>query len=144
MTDDERQVLAAFDDLDRALERRDRAAVEALWVTDEDLTFWGSAAPEAAVGPAGLRGLLDLLDAVPGSFALTWSARRLRVSGDVAWVNAEGVATWERPGEGVARLPYRQTAILVRRAGRWLWHTHHGSEPTALDLGVADRGRVDA
>ncbi len=38
MTDDERQVLAAFDDLDRALERRDRAAVEALgWTRDHAL-----------------------------------------------------------------------------------------------------------
>lgn len=144
MTDDERQVLAAFDDLDRALERCDRAAVEALWVTDEDLTFWGSAAPETAVGRDGLRELLDLLDGVPGSFSLTWGARRVRVSGDVAWVNAEGVATWERPGERVARPAYRLTAILVRRGGRWLWHTHHGSEPAALDPGVVDGGRVDA
>jgi ketosteroid isomerase-like protein len=147
VTDDERQVLAAFDDLDRALERRDRAAVEALWVADSDLTFWGSAAPEAAVGPEGLRELLDLLAVVPGSFTLTWSARRVTLSGDVAWVNAEGVAAWERPGERDARLAYRLTAILVRRAGRWLWHTHHGSEPTALDVSVAardDGGRVHA
>lgn len=141
MTDDERQVLAAFDDLDRALERRDRVTFEALWVTDDDLTFWGSAAPEAAVGRDGLRELLDLLDTVPGSFTLTWAARRVRVSGDVAWVNAEGAATWERPSVDVTRLPYRVTAILVRRAGCWLWHTHHGSEPTALD--VVSGARVD-
>lgn len=139
MTDDELQVLAAFDELDRALERRDRATLEAPRVTDDDLTFRGSAAPEAAVGRDGLRELLDLLDTVPGSFTLTSAARRVRASGDVAWVNAEGVAVWDRPGAGVARLAYRQTAILVRRAGRWLWHTHHGSEPTALAVGVGAR-----
>ncbi len=96
------------------------------------------------MGRDGLRELLDLLDAVSRSFTLTWAARRVRVSGDVAWVNAEGVATWERPGERAARLASRQTAILVRRAGRWLWHTHDGSEPTALDVGFVDGARVDA
>jgi hypothetical protein len=24
---------------------------------------------------------------------------------------------------------YRVTGVFVRRAGRWLWHTHSGSEP---------------
>lgn len=43
-------------------------------------------------------------------------------------------------GDGmIVEFPYRVTAVLVRRGDRWLWHTHHGSEPMLLDL-PSDRG----
>lgn len=139
MTDDDQGVLAAFDALDDLLEARDLDAALGLWLDDDDLTFWGSAVPEVAVGKHELRHLLKLVTTMPGSFRIRWHSRRVTVNGDTAWVNAAGTATWDRGQGDVVTLPYRSTAIFVRQGATWLWHTHHGSEPQELELPGADR-----
>ena len=123
-------VLTAFEALDRASDGGgDADAIVHLFTDDAQVTFWGSAEPEEAVGPAGLRALADAIAQAPGSFVVTWHERRVTVEGDVAWVNASGTAAWD-PGTGVVKtLPYRATAVAVRRDGAWLWHTFNGSEP---------------
>ena len=125
---DEADIIATF--------RRDIDTIMGLFADDDDITFWGSALPEEAVGREDLRGVLSrLFDAIPtSSFHLAYSARRVNVIGDVAWVNAAGTGTWD-PGDGtIHEVPYRITAVLVRRAEGWRWHTHQASQPTPLDL----------
>jgi len=129
MGSDEDEVLAVFDALDDTLARRDLDGALELFTDDGDVTFWGSAEAERAVGPQALRELMALVVAAPGSFTLTYTERRVRVEGEAAWVNAAGSARWERPGLDAVEMPYRLTGVLVRRDGRWRWHTHHGSEP---------------
>ena len=131
---DEADVLTAFEALDVAFERRDVAAIMELFANDADITLWGSALPERAVGREELEALLSrLFEALPnGSFRLEYSERRVHLVGDVAWVNAEGVGTWD-PGDGrISQIPYRVTAVLVRTLAGWRWHTHQGSQPTQL------------
>ena len=133
---EEADVIAAFEALDVAFERRDIDAIMGLFTDDADITMWGSALPERAVGREELRVLLSrLLEAFPtSSFRLEYSERRVHVIGDITWVNAAGTATWD-PGDGTIReVPYRVTAVLVRTEGGWRWHTHQGSQPTPLDL----------
>lgn len=48
--------------------------------------------------------------------------------GPVAWVTLE--TTVNISGEqGLKSAPYRITAVLERRGGRWLLAQYHGSEP---------------
>ncbi len=133
--DDTLSVLEAVDALDAAFAARDVAAVLELFVEDDDVVFIGSAKAEQALGRAELRRVLDALLALPevagGSFAIDWSARGVRIEGDIAWFTATGEATWTSPRRTV-RFPYRLSGVLLRRGGRWLWHTHHGSEPGSL------------
>lgn len=132
MSGDEEPIFAALDALDHALEWRDVAAAVSCFVDDDDVTFWGSAKPERAVGQAELRRLLEWICFHPGTFAMAFDARRVRVAGDIAWVNDEGTATWD-PGDGVPQqLPYRSVTVLVRRDGRWLIHTFLGAEPADM------------
>jgi ketosteroid isomerase-like protein len=53
----------------------------------------------------------------------------VHVEGTAAWVNATGTVTLRGDAANDRTLPYRVTAVFVRRDGRWRWHTHHGSEP---------------
>lgn len=133
--DDERSVLESVDALDAAFAERDLAAVLDLFVEDDDIVFIGSAQEEQALGRDEVGRRLGALLALPevgeGSFEIAWSERRARVQGDVAWVTAVGHATWSSPRR-VVDFPYRLTGVLLRRGGRWLWHTHHGSEPGSL------------
>lgn len=124
---DDRDVLATFDALyAAACEARDARAIVDLFVTDGDVTFWGSEEAEQAFGPAGLREIAEAVASSPTQFSFQWRKKRVRVEGDVAWVNAVGTVA---VGEPPRTLPYRVTGVLLRRDGRWLWHTHSGSEP---------------
>ncbi|HEU0315740.1 MAG TPA: nuclear transport factor 2 family protein [Solirubrobacteraceae bacterium] len=106
----------------------DPGAVAALFCDDEDITFWGSDAPEAAVGPDAVHALTSGVVAALEEVSVDWDEERVQVEGDVAWFNAAGRFTG-RTAEGSVKIPYRLTAVLVRRDGIWRWHTFHGSEP---------------
>ncbi len=71
-----------------------------------------------------MRGHVEAIAASRSKIAFDWRQRRVRVAGDVAWVNASGTLTVDGR---VA--PYQVTGVFVRRGGRWLWHTHSGAEP---------------
>ncbi len=128
-------MIEAVDALDEAFARHDVDGVLRLFADDADVAFLGSARSEQAIGRDAVERLLRELLALPevagGTFAIAWTERRVRVAGDVAWIVALGEATWESPRRTV-QFPYRLTGILVRREGRWVWHTHHGSEPGSL------------
>ena len=124
----ERAVLAAFAALyAAATEARDAQAIVELFDDDEGITFWGSDEPEQALGGREVRALAEAIVASPVSFHFDWRETRAQVAGDVAWVNAAGTLTLA--GAADRTVPYRVTAVFVRRDGRWLWHTHNGSEP---------------
>jgi ketosteroid isomerase-like protein len=120
------EILATFDALyAAACETRDADAMVALFRTDDDVSFWGSGPTEQYFGPAELRAFADAITRSEHSFHVRWDERRVHIESNVAWVNALGAVTVD----GGRALPYRVTAVLLRRDGRWLWHTHHGSEP---------------
>lgn len=122
-------VLASFDGLyAAACEARDADALVRLFVTDDDLSFWGSEQSEQYLGPAELRAFAQAITRSDASLSFNWRERRVRVENDVAWVNAVGEVVVDAGGS-VRTLPYRVTGVLLHRDGRWLWHTHHGSEP---------------
>jgi uncharacterized protein (TIGR02246 family) len=117
--------LETFDALYRiACTERDADAAFALWAPDDDITMWGSDEDERAFGQEEVRALVEAVTASPSELAFEWEDRQVRTDGDVAWVNARGTL-WVN-GEGTV---YRVTGVLVQRDGRWLWHTHSGSEP---------------
>jgi ketosteroid isomerase-like protein len=106
----------------------DPGAVAALFCDDEAITFWGSEQDEAAVGPDAVRAFTSAVVAALDDVAVAWDEERVHVEGDVAWFNAAGRFR-ARSAAGGEDIPYRLTAVLVRRDGVWRWHTFHGSEP---------------
>jgi ketosteroid isomerase-like protein len=124
------EVLSTFDALLEALtERRDGAAGTSLFAGDDDVVMSGSEEGERAVGPAAVAALHRSIAASPARLAFAWRERSVHLEGDVAWVDAAGEVRVERDGAAPLTLPYRVTAVLVRRDGAWRWHTFHGSQP---------------
>jgi uncharacterized protein (TIGR02246 family) len=119
----------AFLALDEAFAQGDVEAVLAGFVADDDLTLWRSAEAEHAVGPEELRRFTEWMAEQPGSFTIRYADHRVRVDGDVAWVNAEGTGTWDDGAGTVKEMPHRVTAVFRRVDGRWLCHTRNGSQP---------------
>ena len=126
---DPEDVLATFDALFTAacVDRDPLAAVE-LFSDDGDISFSGSDLPERATTKAELLTLMRAIAASPDALRFAWTEKRAHVEGDVAWVNAAGSVRVTGPA-GERTIPYRLTAVLRRRGGRWAWHTFAGSEP---------------
>jgi len=131
---DETAVLAAFDALDDAFVRGDVEAVVAGFVKDADLTLWRSAEAEHAVGPAELRAFASWAAGLSGVFTVDYEERRVRVEGDVAWINASGTATWDDGVGTTKQMPHRVTAVFRRVDGAWRCHTRNGSQPRVVKL----------
>lgn len=122
-------VLATFDGLyAAACEARDADAMVGLFVSDDDLSWWGSGESEQFVGPDKLRVFADEITRFEGSLRFVWHQRQVRIEGDTAWVNALGQLEVETAASR-RTAPYRVTTVMLRRGSRWLWHTYHGSEP---------------
>lgn len=121
-------VLAAFDALFvAATVDRDPDAVVAMFV-DGAIWFAGSDLHEHATSREGLRAIMATLAASSTRLHFEWASRQAHASADVAWVNAAGRVAITA-AEGETSVPYRVTAVLVRRAGRWRWQTFAGSIP---------------
>ncbi|HEY4348548.1 MAG TPA: nuclear transport factor 2 family protein [Gaiellaceae bacterium] len=125
MADDSRELLDTFESFYRTLcEDRDADGAFALWAGDEDIVLLGSEQRDAAFGPAAVRAHLGVIAGSTNELAFTWSRQQAHVERDAAWVSASGTIT-----VGGRTSAYQSTGVFVRRDGRWLWHTHSGSEP---------------
>jgi ketosteroid isomerase-like protein len=130
----EAEVWTAFVALDKAFEERDAEAVLAGFVDDPDLTLWRSSEAEKAVGPVELGMFLTWIFALPGSFTIDYEEHRVRVEGDVAWINAAGTGTWDDGAGTTKQMPHRVTAVFRRVDGAWRCHTRNGSQPRVVKL----------
>lgn len=126
---DRDDALRTFDALfTAACVERDAAVAAALFVDDASISFSGSDLDEHATDGVALLSLLQALAASPSTLSFEWSAKAVHVTGDTAWVNAVGSVTISG-SDGNRTIPYRVTAVLLRRSGSWRWHTFAGSTP---------------
>ena len=123
----EAEVLAVYDQFWQCYARRDldgRFAVVA-----DDVTFFGTALHERAVGKAKYRAFNEKgVEQYPHAFTIEHIWKEVRIWAETAWV--EGDTYWTL-GEGPAtvRNIVRMTTVLKREAGRWLVAHVHGSDP---------------
>ena len=89
----------------------------------------GSDLAELAIGKDAIAALHHDVASNPFTLTFTWGTRMVHSEGDVAWVNAGGSLLIEYEDRVPTTMPYRMTAVLVRREGIWRWHTFNGSEP---------------
>jgi ketosteroid isomerase-like protein len=129
------EVWSAFLALDEAFARGDVEAVLAGFVDDPDLTLWRSSEVERAVGPGELRTFTTWMAGLPGSFTIDYDEHRVQVEGDVAWLNAAGIGTWDDGAGTTKQMPHRVTAVFRRVDGAWRCHTRNGSQPRVVKLG---------
>lgn len=129
------EVWSAFLALDDAFARGDVEAVVEGFVDDPDLTLWRSSEVEQAVGPEELRTFTAWIAGLPGSFTIDYAEHRVRVEGDIAWLNAVGTGTWDDGVGTIKQMPHRVTAVFRRVGGAWRCHTRNGSQPRVVKLG---------
>jgi uncharacterized protein (TIGR02246 family) len=122
---DEAMMRQALDRLNEGLTSHDPGLANAFAA---DGLMVGSEPGERAQGRAQIAALLETVYAQPFKASFEWKTVSGGISGDLAWLFAEGDMVLE--GGGLAqRRPYRLTGILVKAGGGWTWRLFHGSEP---------------
>jgi len=108
-----------------ALSEKRLEGVLTLFAPDADATLIGSSLGEVATGPMNMRPFLEELFDSPDTYSWEWDDVSVSGQGDVAWLWLDGALVLN----GRSARPYRITAVLERRQGRWLFVLFHGSEP---------------
>jgi len=119
------QVLLALGELRAAVSEKRLEGVLSLFAPDADATLIGSETGESATGPMNMRPFLEDLFDSPDSYSWEWDDVSVSSSGNVAWLWLDGALAVN----GRSRHPYRISAVLEQRQGRWLFVLFHGSEP---------------
>lgn len=128
------RVLHVFCD---AFARRDVDAVVRLLVPREDVMVVTS---EEAVlrNRAQLDAFLQTYAHGDTTYSWEWERDTVAVSGEMAWLLAEGMEIAASPS-GEVRTPYRMTMLCQRDNGQWKLAQVHGSSPHHPLAGLASR-----
>jgi ketosteroid isomerase-like protein len=124
----ETAVMAVVNKFNEAYSRRDMDSLLALFAPDPDLIVIGTGADERRVGLAELKfqAERDWSQSESLSFELGW--RSVSATGSVAWLAAEGIGQGKIDSQEI-RFPWRLTAVLEKRANKWLFVQMHLSVP---------------
>ena len=123
-----REVVTALDRLGKLVRQKDLKVLDEF--TDHAILV-GSDKGEMADGRDALRAFFSTFFAQPLTAGWDWTSIRIDASNTIAWVFAEGDLVVQS-GRSTERSPYRLSAVLERRDGRWLWREFNGSEPKKL------------
>ena len=121
------EVLAVHELFWQSYAQRDTA--RRFTVVAEDVTFFGTALHERAVGKEQFRAMNEKgVEQYPEPFIIQNIWKEVRIWGDVAWVEGDTYFILGKKGQ-TTRDIIRQTTVLKRVEGRWLVAHVHGSEP---------------
>ena len=120
------EVLYVLGELRSALAQKRLEGVLTLFAPDADGVLIGSAAGELARGPMEMRPFFEELFESENTYSWEWDDVSVSCAGDVAWLWTEGALVVN----GRSARPYRISAVLEQRQGRWLFCLFHGSEPS--------------
>lgn len=121
------EALHVLDRMNTYMLARDLSVAEE-FSPDADVLLLASEANELAIGGDEIRAFFERLMSHPVTYSWDWREKKVSSSGDVSWIFAQGDIVL-RDIDGELRMPYRMTAVLERKSGKWLIHQFHGSEP---------------
>jgi ketosteroid isomerase-like protein len=119
-------VLQAFNALINHIANGRLRETMACFSEDADVTLFGSELTDTSLGVEAIREHLAEIYARPYRVLFDLQPGKVSAYGNVAWVTAEGTLRLSTEDE---RRPYRLTAVMERRGGRWVWQLFSGSEP---------------
>jgi uncharacterized protein (TIGR02246 family) len=125
----EEEVMTALDRFIKAYQDKDLAGILKLFAPDPDVVFYGNGEDEKSIGVEGIHEQAehDWSQSAAVSLEIKWSS--VSLAGAVAWLAADIEIHAGIEGMDM-NLPARLTAILEKRAGKWLFMQWHASVPT--------------
>ena len=121
-------VMKAFNDLWASYEKRDWNTLSSLFVSDPDVSLYGTGGDEKRIGLHEIKAQAERDWSQSESASLKFSWHAVSAAGPVAWVMADGALHAKVDGQSVM-MPVRLTTIFEQRQGKWLVAHFHVSMP---------------
>lgn len=128
-TKTETEVIAVLNKFISAYHDKDLPGILALFATDSDVIFYGNGEDEKSIGIEGIREQAEHDWAHDASIYLEVRWSSVSAVGSVAWLAADIEIHALVNGLEMV-MPARLTAVLEKRAGKWLFMQWHSSLPT--------------
>jgi ketosteroid isomerase-like protein len=115
--------------LNEVLATKDLNVVMSIYDTTDDIVVVGSDSGEVFVGRERVRAFMKIIVSMPFVFSFDMDQVFINNSRDIAWVFVDGKMVHTRSSGKVSKIPYRITAVMVKRGDEWKWKVFSGSIP---------------
>lgn len=123
-TQTEAAVMAVLEEFKQAYQEREMERLLAVFAPDPDVVLYGTGADEKRVGLTEIQRQVERDWSQSEASTFEWGWHSVSAAGSVAWVAADAFVHATLAGQEV-HLPLRFTAVLERRATRWVHMQAH-------------------
>jgi uncharacterized protein (TIGR02246 family) len=125
----ELQIRKSLEKMNEMLATKDLQQVMSVYDASDDIVVVGSDSGEVYVGREQVQKFMKMIISMPFVFSFELEPAVIRHDGNYAWVFTDGTMIHTRPNGKITRVPYRITAVMVKRESEWKWKMFSGSIP---------------
>ena len=108
---------------------KDVQKMMSLFDDSEDIIVVGSDSGEVFIGKKQVQSFMSFLCKMPFVFSFDLNMVSINHNKNTAWVFVDGKMVHTKGNIITARIPYRITAVMVKRGSDWKWKIFSGSIP---------------
>jgi len=115
--------------MNEMLATKDLQKVMSVYDDSDDLMVVGSDSGEVFVGRERVQAFMKMIVSMPFVFSFELEPAVIRHDGNIAWVVTDDIMVLTSPNGKITKLPYRITAVMVKKDTGWKWKMFTGSVP---------------
>ncbi len=129
LPDRDAAIRRGLDRMNEVLATKDLDSIMTAYDASDDIAVIGSDSGEVFIGRERVRRFMGMIVAMPFLFSFGIDDPVISCEGSIAWVFVDGNMVHTRPDGKVTKVPYRITAVMVKRGIDWKWKMFSGSIP---------------
>jgi ketosteroid isomerase-like protein len=115
--------------VNEVLATKDLRTIMTIYDDSDDIIVVGSDSGEVFVGRERVKTFMKIIASMPFVFSFEMNQVLINSSQNTAWVFVDGFMVHTRTNGKVSKVPYRITAVMVKRDNEWKWKVFSGSIP---------------
>ncbi len=123
------EILKWFYRMNEVLATKDLETVMTMYDDTEDIIVIGSDSGEVFVGRDRVKLFMKMIVSMPFVFSFEMDRPVITQRQNIAWMFSDGNMVHTRSNGKVSKVPYRITAVLIKKGNEWKWKMFSGSIP---------------
>jgi ketosteroid isomerase-like protein len=119
----------SLDQLNLVLATKNLEKIMTVYDASDDISVIGSDSAEVFIGRERVKQFMEMIISMPFVFSFEFDHPVISCEGNIAWVFTDGNMVHTRSNGKVTKVPYRVTAVMVKRGNDWKWKMFSGSIP---------------
>jgi ketosteroid isomerase-like protein len=128
-TDEVSEIRKGLLRMNEMLATKDLQSVMSIYDDSDDIMVVGSDSGEVFIGKERVRVFMKMIVSMPFIFSFEIDKPVINQHQDIAWVFCDSKMVHTRTNGKVSKIPYRITAVLVKKGNEWKWKMFSGSIP---------------